>query len=110
MDGDGAHWARKLGHMIREEIRKRPQVLAAIGLAVLFAGVGLPVDAIRAQIAAAIDVIVQVMRVPGGGRQVREVAEVGLGVAPNGAPSVLVLATAGGVAAAPSRPARSVRC
>ena len=41
MDGDGAHWARKLGHMIREEIRKRPQVLAAIGLAVLFAGVGL---------------------------------------------------------------------
>jgi stage II sporulation protein D len=27
--------------MIREEIRKRPQVLAAIGLAVLFAGVGL---------------------------------------------------------------------
>jgi pilus assembly protein CpaF len=46
---------------------------------VLFAGVGLPSPAIRAQIASAVDAVIHVGRAPGGGRCVRGVAEVALG-------------------------------
>jgi pilus assembly protein CpaF len=46
---------------------------------VLFAGVGLPTPAIRAQIASAVDAVVHVGRARGGARCVRSVAEVALG-------------------------------
>src|SRR5439155_12720947 len=74
---------------------------------VLFAGVGLPVEAIRAQIVAAVDLVVQVARVAGGGRRVTEVGEV---TSVDGAPAVTVLAAVDGVRAAPTRRGRSVRC
>jgi pilus assembly protein CpaF len=43
---------------------------------VLFSGVALPLAAIRAQLGAGVDAIVQVRRAPGGGRRVECVAEV----------------------------------
>ena len=71
---------------------------------VLFAGVGLPVEAIRAQLASALDLVVQVARGPGGRRSVVEVAEVTDGA------GVTTLATSFEVVGAPERPARSVPC
>jgi pilus assembly protein CpaF len=44
---------------------------------VLFDDAALPLDAVRAQIAAAVDVVVQLRRLPGGRRVVVEVVEVG---------------------------------
>src|SRR5439155_25296470 len=70
---------------------------------VLFAGVGLPVEAIRAQIVAAVDLVVQVARVAGGGRRVTEVGEVMPG------PTGTLMATTDGVRATPSRAARSLQ-
>jgi pilus assembly protein CpaF len=49
--------------------------LARLESLVLLAGVGLPVDAIRAQIRSSIDAVVHVARRPGGGRVVEAVAE-----------------------------------
>lgn len=43
---------------------------------VLLAGVALPLDAVRDHLAAAVDLVVHIARVPGGGRRVVEVAEV----------------------------------
>jgi pilus assembly protein CpaF len=76
----------------------------------LLAGVGLPVEAVRAQVVSAIDMVVQVARTPGGRRAVSEVAEVVGGVASQGSVSVTTLATASGVVAAPARPPRAVSC
>jgi pilus assembly protein CpaF len=75
---------------------------------VLFAGVGLPVEAIRAQIQAAVDLVVQVARVTGGARRVVEVAEVVPGGSPHDAPCTARLAGADGVLAQPARPTRQV--
>ena len=50
--------------------------LARLETMVLSAGTGLPLAAIRAQLAASLDLVVHVARVAGGGRQVVEVAEV----------------------------------
>jgi len=49
--------------------------LARLESLVLLAGVGLPVDAIRAQIRAAVDAVVHVVRRPGGRRAVEVIAE-----------------------------------
>jgi pilus assembly protein CpaF len=49
--------------------------LARLESLVLLAGVGLPVDAIRAQIRASVDAVVHVARRPGGGRAVEAIAE-----------------------------------
>ena len=49
--------------------------LARLESLVLLAGVGLPVDAIRAQIRSSIDAVVHVARRPGGGRAIEAIAE-----------------------------------
>jgi Flp pilus assembly CpaF family ATPase len=76
----------------------------------LLAGVGLPVEAIRAQVVSAIDIVVQVARLPGGRRGVTEVAEVGDTVLVHELACVTTLATASGVVATPRRPSRAVSC
>jgi pilus assembly protein CpaF len=82
--------------------------LARLETLVLFAGVGLPAQAIRAQIAAAVDAVIQVARAGGGARCIRSVAELvttrrGVEVRP-----LLVHDTegAGWSCRAPSRPPR----
>jgi pilus assembly protein CpaF len=52
--------------------------LARLETLVLLGGVALPLAAVRGQLAAAIDAVVQVVRRSGGKRQIVEVAEVGL--------------------------------
>jgi pilus assembly protein CpaF len=76
----------------------------------LLAGVGLPVEAIRAQVVSAIDMVVQVARSPGGRRAVSEVSEVVGAVPTGGSASVTTVATASGVVAAPARPPRVAPC
>jgi pilus assembly protein CpaF len=70
---------------------------------VLEADLALPLPAIRDQIAAAVDLVVQVRRSDGGRRRISEVAEV---VAGAEAPSTRGLVVDDGVVAQPSRPAR----
>jgi pilus assembly protein CpaF len=73
---------------------------------VLMGDVGLPLEAVREQTAAALDLVVQVARLAGGGRGVVEVAEV-IGDRPVGASvGVRSLAGPGGLYALPGRPAR----
>jgi pilus assembly protein CpaF len=79
--------------------------LARLETLTLFAGVALPVSAVRSQIAAAIDAIVHVGRSADGGRVVQTVAE----VAPDGRDVHVVLAREHGrlvPKAAPTRQAR----
>jgi len=76
--------------------------LARIETLALSGGIALPLPAIRAQLAAAIDAIVQVARGPDGRRRVSAVAELG---SARRAPITLWSAT-GGVGASPARPAR----
>jgi pilus assembly protein CpaF len=75
---------------------------------VLSGAPGLPLSAVREQVASALDLVVQVARVPGGRRAVVAVDEVvPLGEAPGDRPlAVRPLATADGLHALPSRPAR----
>jgi pilus assembly protein CpaF len=82
---------------------------------VLLAGIGLPIEAVRDHLAAAIDLVVHIGRVPGGGRRVLSVAEVvppeledataarRRGGAWRGSVPVRVLADAQGVVARPTR-------
>ena len=51
------------------------EALARLETLVLLAGVGLPLAAVRAQVAAALDAIVFVARRPGGARRVEQIAE-----------------------------------
>ncbi len=79
--------------------------LARLETLTLFAGVALPVSAVRSQIAAAIDAVVHVGRSPDGGRVVLAVAE----VAADGRAVRVVLARDHGrlvPKATPARPAR----
>jgi pilus assembly protein CpaF len=75
---------------------------------VLSGSPGLPLAAVREQVAAALDLVVQVARVPGGRRAVVAVDEVvPLGSDPGDRPlAVRPLATAEGLHALPDRPAR----
>lgn len=74
---------------------------------VLLAGVGLPLAAVRAQVVAAVDLVVQVERGERGARRVTTVAEVTAGPAEAGAaPAVRVLVRHGELVAEPTRPAR----
>jgi pilus assembly protein CpaF len=74
---------------------------------VLMAGVGLPLEAVRAQLASAVDAVVFVTRRGGGERRVDAVGEV---IAPSGRPELrpLFVRTAGALdaVAAPTRPPR----
>jgi pilus assembly protein CpaF len=69
----------------------------------LLAGSGLSLAAIRAQVAASVDLIAHIARHPGGRRQVVEVREVD----PAGATPGRLLAGPAGVVASPRRPART---
>jgi pilus assembly protein CpaF len=80
--------------------------LARLETLVLYAGVGLPLDAVRRQLAAALDLVVHVARFPDGSRRVVEVAEV-VDPADAGAP-VRRLADADGLVAEPSRAPRAL--
>jgi pilus assembly protein CpaF len=77
---------------------------------VLLAGLALPLDAVRDQLASAVDAVVQMARHPGGSRTVVEVAEVvrsdAAGTAA-GASRVRPLAGPRGLVGAPGRPSRA---
>ncbi len=73
---------------------------------VLMSDVALPLAAVRDQIVAALDLVVQVARRPGGGRSVVAVGEV-VGAEPDGRPAIRLLADAGGLCAAPGRLVRN---
>jgi pilus assembly protein CpaF len=75
------------------------EALARLESLVLLAGTGLPLPAARAQVAACVDAVVHVARLPGGQRRIQAVAEVDV----DGA-GVRVLQPAGGCR--PHRPAR----
>ena len=76
---------------------------------VLSASAGLPLTAVREQIAAAIDLVVQIARVPGGARRIVAVDEVVPldGSTGERALEVRTLASRDGLDALPARPARS---
>jgi len=76
---------------------------------VLLAGVGLPLGAVRAQLASAVDAVVHVARGPDGSRRVVAVAEVGMVTADAGEVPVRLLADGERVLAKPRRAARRVR-
>lgn len=74
---------------------------------VLGGDVALPLSAIRDQVVASLDLVVQVARSEGGGRRVVAVCEVEPELDPSGRPVVRLLADAGGVVARGTRPERS---
>jgi pilus assembly protein CpaF len=78
--------------------------LARLETLVLYADVGLPLEAVRRQLGAALDLVVHVARLPDGRRRVVEVAEVGDPSRPGD--GVRRLADASGVVAEPARPPR----
>jgi len=73
---------------------------------VLMAGVGLPLGAVRAQLASAVDAVVQVARVADGGRRITAVAEVGAATADASSVPVRLLADGERIIASPRRGAR----
>ena len=82
--------------------------IARLETLALYAGVGLPLDAVRRQLAAAVDLVVHVARLADGRRRVVEVAEVGSAADLFGAgPRVRVIADSDGIVAPPRRPARA---
>ncbi|HET7488308.1 MAG TPA: CpaF family protein [Acidimicrobiales bacterium] len=72
---------------------------------VLLGDAALPLDAVREQLVASLDLVVQVARRPGGGRRVVAVAEVA-GEAGAGGGRVVSLAAEAGVVRLPARPPR----
>jgi pilus assembly protein CpaF len=84
-----------------------PGALRRLETLTLLGDVGLPLGAVREQLAAAVDLVVHIARRPGGGRAVRSVAEVD----PRPGPDTLgarLLTVEGRLASLPARPARSV--
>jgi pilus assembly protein CpaF len=79
---------------------------------ILMGDVDLPLDAVRAQLESALDIVVQVSRTAGGARRIVEVAEVVDRQGSGGRPAAAIgrtraLADASGVVALPVRPARA---
>jgi pilus assembly protein CpaF len=74
---------------------------------VLMGDVALPLAAIRDQLGAALDLVVHVARLPGGGRRIVAVGEVA-DAAPGERPTIRTLADAKGLVRALTRPARGV--
>ncbi len=73
---------------------------------VLAGDVALPLPAVRDQVVASIDVIVQVARATGGARRIVAVCEVATTLDEGGRPTVHLIADAGGVVARALRPGR----
>ena len=80
--------------------------LRRIETLVLLAGVGLPLGAVRAQLAAAVDAVVHVARGANGARRVTAVAEVGAATADADSLPVRLLADGERILAGPRRGAR----
>ena len=78
-----------------------PDALGRLETMVLMAGAGLPLQAVRDQISAAVDFIVHLARGPGGARRVVGVAEVR-----RGPERLAVLADASGLRTLPQEPPR----
>jgi pilus assembly protein CpaF len=74
---------------------------------VLAGDVALPLHAVRDQVVASIDVVVQVARGTDGTRRITAVCEVGAALDDRGRPAVHLLADVDGVVGRPLRPARS---
>ena len=74
---------------------------------VLLGDVGLPLAAVREQVAAAVDLVVHIARRPDGGRAVRSVAEVDLRAGPDTL-GTRTLTVDGRLLSLPARPARAV--
>ena len=85
------------------------EALRRLETLVLLAGVGLPLGAVRAQLAAAVDAVVHVARCADGARRVTEVAEVGAATADAGSLPVRLLADGERILAAARRGARRHR-
>ena len=79
-----------------------PDALARLETMVLMAAAGLPLQAVRAQIDAAVDFVVHLARGSAGARRVVGVAEVG-----RGSERLVTLADAGGLHALPEAPPRT---
>ncbi|HUF31769.1 MAG TPA: CpaF family protein [Acidimicrobiales bacterium] len=77
--------------------------LRRLEVMVLTGATALPLDAVRQQVGAAVDLVVQIARRPDGSRAVVEVAEVDL----DDPARVTTLATAAGLSALPRRPPRA---
>ena len=78
---------------------------------VLLAGVGLPLHAVRAHLAAAVDLVVHVTRAAHGRRLVAAVGEpVAPAMGDPASPAVRLLVDRGEIVAEPSRPARDPSC
>jgi pilus assembly protein CpaF len=101
-------WAMNTGHegsLSTCHANSPVDALRRLELMVLAAEQQLPLDAVRDQLAAALDLVVHVARLPGGGRQVVAVAEVD---DPPSAARVRPLADRHGLRQLPVRPARAV--
>ena len=82
------------------------EALRRLETLVLLAGVGLPLGAVRAQLAAAVDAVVHVARGADGTRRVTAVAEVGAATADSDSVPVRLLADGGHILAGARRGAR----
>ena len=78
-----------------------PDALGRLETMVLMAGAGLPLQAVRDQISAAVDFIVHMARAPAGARRVVGVAEVR-----RGPERLVMLADASGLRTLPQEPPR----
>lgn len=101
-------WAMNTGHegsLSTVHANSPVDALRRLELMVLSAGLELPLAAVRDQLTSALDLVVQVARVPGGGRRVVAVSEVV--DPPSRSERVRALAGPTGVHALPVRPARA---
>jgi pilus assembly protein CpaF len=101
-------WAMNTGHegsLSTCHANSPVDALRRLELMVLAAEQQLPLDAVRDQLAAALDLVVHVARVPGGGRQIVAAAEVD---DPPSPARVRSLADRRGLHRLPTRPARAV--
>ncbi len=101
-------WAMNTGHdgsLSTVHANSPHDALRRLELMVLSAGLDLPLAAVRDQLTAAVDLVVQVARLADGRRRIIAVAEVA--DPPSAARRVHVLAAADGLHALPNRPARA---
>jgi len=100
-------WAMNTGHegsLSTCHANSPADALRRLEVMALSAGLDLPLAAAREQIAAAVDLVVQVGRTPGGGRRIVAVGEVG---PPQAASRLAELAGPDGLRALPTRPPRA---
>ncbi len=105
-------WAMNTGHegsLSTCHANSPVDALRRLEVMVLTAGLELPLEAVRDQLTAALDLIVQVVRLDGGHRGIVAVGEV-VDRPLAGGPRVRLLADAGGLRELPHRPPRALGC